>query len=60
MGVGVGLSRLSINARLIAAFSMVVAILIALIAVATVSQGKQSEAQRVSCTPTRSSSRSIS
>jgi methyl-accepting chemotaxis protein len=47
-GVGVGLSRLSINARLIAAFSMVVAILIALIAVATVSQGKQSKAQQVS------------
>ena len=43
-----GLSKLSINARLIAAFSMVVAVLIALIAVATVSQGKQSEAQKVS------------
>jgi methyl-accepting chemotaxis protein len=44
----VGLSRLSINARLIAAFSAVVAILIALIAVATVSQGKQTQAQQVS------------
>jgi methyl-accepting chemotaxis protein len=44
----VGLSRLSINARLIAAFSTVVAILIALIAVATVTQGKQSEAQHAS------------
>jgi methyl-accepting chemotaxis protein len=43
----VGLSRLSINARLIAAFSMVVAILIALIAVATITQRKQSEAQRL-------------
>jgi len=46
LGVGVSLSRLSINARLIAAFSMVVAILIALITVATVSQSKQAEAQR--------------
>jgi methyl-accepting chemotaxis protein len=43
----VGLSGLSINARLIAGFSMVVAILIALIAVATVTQRKQSEAQRL-------------
>ena len=43
-----GLSRLSINARLSAAFSIVVAILIALIVVATVSQGKQSQAQKVS------------
>ncbi|WP_153067122.1 methyl-accepting chemotaxis protein [Steroidobacter cummioxidans] len=41
-----GLSRLSINARLIAAFSVVIAILIALITVATVSQNKQVEAQR--------------
>jgi methyl-accepting chemotaxis protein len=43
----VGLSSLSINARLIAAFSSVVAILIALITVATMSQSKQSEAQRM-------------
>lgn len=41
-----GLSRLSINARLIAAFSVVIAILVALIAVATLSQNKQAEAQR--------------
>ena len=41
-----GLSSLSINTRLIAAFSTVVAILIALITVATISQSKQSEAQR--------------
>jgi methyl-accepting chemotaxis protein len=47
LGVGVGFSSLSINARLIAAFSSVVAILIALITVATVSQSKQSEAQRM-------------
>jgi methyl-accepting chemotaxis protein len=47
LGVGVGLSSLSINARLIAAFSSVVAILIALITVATMSQSKQSEAQRM-------------
>ncbi|HEY0681215.1 MAG TPA: methyl-accepting chemotaxis protein [Steroidobacter sp.] len=40
------LSRLSINTRLIAAFAVVVAILIALIAVATVSQGKQEAAER--------------
>ncbi|WP_129775283.1 methyl-accepting chemotaxis protein [Peristeroidobacter soli] len=41
-----GLSRLSINARLIAAFSIVIAILVALISVATVSQNKQVDAQR--------------
>ncbi|MFC4308713.1 methyl-accepting chemotaxis protein [Steroidobacter flavus] len=41
-----GLSRLSINARLIAAFSVVIAILVTLIGVATVSQNKQVEAQR--------------
>jgi methyl-accepting chemotaxis protein len=43
----VGLSRLSINARLVAAFSMIVAILIALIVVATVTQGKQADAQKL-------------
>jgi methyl-accepting chemotaxis protein len=42
----VGLSRLSINARLTVAFSIVVAILVALITVATLSQNKQVEAQR--------------
>ncbi len=43
----VGLSRLSINARLIAAFSFVVAILIALIAVAAMGQQKQAAAERM-------------
>jgi methyl-accepting chemotaxis protein len=43
----VGLSRLSINARLIAAFSFVVALLVALIAVATASQDRQAAAQRM-------------
>jgi methyl-accepting chemotaxis protein len=42
----VGLSRLSINTRLIAAFSLVIAILIALVSVATVSQNRQVEAQQ--------------
>jgi methyl-accepting chemotaxis protein len=42
-----GFSGLSINARLIAAFSLVVAILIVLITVATVSQGKQVAAQQL-------------
>ncbi|MET0534891.1 MAG: methyl-accepting chemotaxis protein, partial [Steroidobacter sp.] len=42
-----GLSKLSINARLIAAFSMIVAILIVLVTVATLSQGKQAEAQKL-------------
>ncbi|GFE83764.1 methyl-accepting chemotaxis protein [Steroidobacter agaridevorans] len=41
-----GLSRFSINTRLTVAFSVVVAILIALIGVATLSQNKQAEAQR--------------
>jgi len=41
-----GFSRLSINARLIAAFAIVVAILVALIAVATVSQERQVAAQQ--------------
>ena len=41
-----GLSSLSINARLIAAFSFVVAILVALIAVATLSQDRQAAAQQ--------------
>ncbi|WP_129644521.1 methyl-accepting chemotaxis protein [Peristeroidobacter agariperforans] len=41
-----GLSSLSINTRLTVAFSVVVAILIALIGVATMSQNKQVEAQR--------------
>ncbi len=41
-----GLSRLSINARLIVAFAVVIAILIALVAVGTLSQNKQVEAQR--------------
>lgn len=41
-----GLSRLNINARLAVAFSLVVAILVALISVATLSQNKQVEAQR--------------
>ena len=41
-----GLSRLNINARLAVAFSVVVAILVALISVATLSQNKQVEAQR--------------
>jgi methyl-accepting chemotaxis protein len=42
-----GFSRLSINTRLIAAFSMVVAILVVLIAVATVSQKKAAAAQQM-------------
>jgi methyl-accepting chemotaxis protein len=42
----VGLSRLSINARLIAAFSIVIAILVVLVSVAAISQNKQVEAQR--------------
>ncbi len=41
-----GLSRLSINTRLIAAFSIVIAILVALVSVAAISQNKQVEAQR--------------
>jgi methyl-accepting chemotaxis protein len=41
-----GFSRLSINARLITAFAIVVAILVALIAVATVSQERQVAAQQ--------------
>jgi len=47
LGVGVGLSKLNINARLIAGFAMVVAILIVLIVVATVTQRKQSDAQKL-------------
>jgi methyl-accepting chemotaxis protein len=43
----VGFSRLGINARLIAAFSIVVAIVVALITVATVSQRKQVAAQEL-------------
>jgi methyl-accepting chemotaxis protein len=42
------MSKLSINARLSAAFAAVVAILIALIIVATLSERKQSEAHKVS------------
>jgi methyl-accepting chemotaxis protein len=42
----VGLSSLSINTRLIAAFSIVIVILVALVSVAAVSQNKQVEAQR--------------
>ncbi|WP_293862841.1 methyl-accepting chemotaxis protein [Steroidobacter sp.] len=42
------LSRLSINSRLIAAFALVVAILVVLIVVATVSQSRQVAAQRAS------------
>lgn len=41
-----GLSRLNINTRLTVAFAVVVAILIALIGIATMSQNKQAEAQR--------------
>ncbi|MDY6949843.1 MAG: CHASE3 domain-containing protein, partial [Pseudomonadota bacterium] len=41
-----GLSRLSINARLIVAFSLVVAVFAILITVATVGQQKQAAAQR--------------
>ncbi|HEY5761474.1 MAG TPA: methyl-accepting chemotaxis protein [Steroidobacter sp.] len=40
-----GLSRLSINTRLMAAFSVVIAILVTLVSVAAISQNKQVEAQ---------------
>ncbi len=42
-----GFARLSINARLITAFALVVAILVVLITVATINQGKEAAAQKL-------------